>query len=207
MNVLFTYSPFIFMMTLKPHEQMGFKMTNLDIDKESDVKKMIELYEDVFDFNRLNELPFNLKEKKVIRFLVKTVSAFLDKNNASLELRKLITPYLEWDLCEKFKLILKEMGQFLSWGKTTSYKKLGQKMGFGDNYARVIAKAMAANPFPLIFPCHRVLLIDNKIGRKFGVMGGLSLKKMLLEREGVFFFKKKSKEFLLTSSKTFRSEL
>jgi methylated-DNA-[protein]-cysteine S-methyltransferase len=42
---------------------------------------------------------------------------------------------------------------------------------------------MATNPFPIIFPCHRVVGAGGFLG---GFGPGLALKLRLLEREGVF---------------------
>ena len=46
---------------------------------------------------------------------------------------------------------------------------------------------MAANPFPLIIPCHRVIRADGKLG---GFGGGLEMKKNLLEKEGILYTSK-----------------
>jgi len=50
--------------------------------------------------------------------------------------------------------------------------------------ARAVGGALAGNPLPLIFPCHRVIRGDGTLG---GFGGGLDLKKTLLTREGVSF--------------------
>jgi len=41
---------------------------------------------------------------------------------------------------------------------------------------------MAANPFPLIIPCHRTILSDLRLG---GFQCGVKMKKLLLEKEGI----------------------
>ncbi len=48
--------------------------------------------------------------------------------------------------------------------------------------ARVVARALAQNPFPLIIPCHRTVRSDGNLG---GYQGGLAMKKALLEYEGI----------------------
>jgi len=50
------------------------------------------------------------------------------------------------------------------------------------NAARAVGAALAANPFPLIIPCHRVIRADGSLG---GYQGGLKMKQALLRIEGV----------------------
>ena len=52
--------------------------------------------------------------------------------------------------------------------------------------ARAIGGAMAANPVPVIIPCHRVVGANGKL-TGFTAPGGLKLKKYLLLMEGVEF--------------------
>lgn len=63
----------------------------------------------------------------------------------------------------------------------------GEKMTYGEvaamigcpKAARAVGQAMASNPLPLIFPCHRVVAA----GGLGGFSGGLELKNYLLKRE------------------------
>lgn len=50
--------------------------------------------------------------------------------------------------------------------------------------ARAVGNVMAANPVPLIIPCHRTVLSNLRIG---GFQSGIEMKKALLEKEGVVF--------------------
>jgi methylated-DNA-[protein]-cysteine S-methyltransferase len=52
--------------------------------------------------------------------------------------------------------------------------------------ARAVGIVMAGNPFPLIVPCHRTVKSDLHIG---GFQSGVEMKRLLLEREGIFFDK------------------
>jgi len=69
-------------------------------------------------------------------------------------------------------------------GTTASYRQLAWRIG-QPRAARAVGQAMAANPVPLVVPCHRIIGAD---GRLCGFMGGrgsgLTLKKKLLELEG-----------------------
>ncbi len=69
---------------------------------------------------------------------------------------------------------------------------LGQTLGYGEiagqvgspGGARAVGQAMAANRFPLIIPCHRVISGNGGIG---GFSSGIDLKKYLLQLEGAAF--------------------
>jgi methylated-DNA-[protein]-cysteine S-methyltransferase len=50
--------------------------------------------------------------------------------------------------------------------------------------ARAVAHALATNPFPLIIPCHRTVRTSGDLG---GFQGGMAMKRILLEHEGVAF--------------------
>ena len=71
----------------------------------------------------------------------------------------------------------------LDWGETTTYGRIAQELGAGPEAARDVGKAMAANPVPLIVPCHRVLAAGGKIGG-FSAPGGSDTKTRMLELEG-----------------------
>jgi methylated-DNA-[protein]-cysteine S-methyltransferase len=68
-------------------------------------------------------------------------------------------------------------------GMTVSYGTLARSIG-APGAARAVGTALARNPFPLVFPCHRVIRVSGEIGQ-FG--GGTSMKESLLRREGVIF--------------------
>ena len=67
--------------------------------------------------------------------------------------------------------------------ETRSYAWLA-KMAGRPKTIRAAANACGANPIPFLIPCHRVIKSDGTIG---GFSGPLSLKKLLLRREGIRF--------------------
>lgn len=69
----------------------------------------------------------------------------------------------------------------IPFGQTKSYGWLAQQVG-DKSKARAVGSACGANPMPIIIPCHRVIKSDKTLG---GYGGGLSLKRKLLEIEGV----------------------
>ena len=72
----------------------------------------------------------------------------------------------------------------LGWGEATTYGAIARELGAGPEYARDVGQAMAANPVPLIIPCHRVTAAGGKIGG-FSAPGGSVSKARMLELEGV----------------------
>ena len=65
------------------------------------------------------------------------------------------------------------------YGQTRSYHWLACEVG-RPNAARAVGQALAANPLPIIVPCHRVITSQGKLG---GFAGGLALKRHLLKLE------------------------
>ena len=72
----------------------------------------------------------------------------------------------------------------LGWGETATYGAIAKSLGVGPEFARDVGQAMAANPVPLIVPCHRVTAANGKIGG-FSAPGGSLSKARMLEIEGV----------------------
>ncbi|MCW4462152.1 methylated-DNA--[protein]-cysteine S-methyltransferase [Sphingomonas sp. BT-65] len=72
----------------------------------------------------------------------------------------------------------------LGWGETATYGAIARMLGAGPEFARDVGQAMAANPVPLIIPCHRVTAANGRIGG-FSAPGGALSKARMLEIEGV----------------------
>lgn len=66
-------------------------------------------------------------------------------------------------------------------GAVVSYGELASLAG-SPRAARAVGSVMAANPFPLVVPCHRVLKADGKVGQYSGAHGGVT-KTWLLDFE------------------------
>ena len=66
-------------------------------------------------------------------------------------------------------------------GKTTTYGEIAARLG-DRSLSREVGRALGANPFPLVVPCHRVLAAGGKTGG-FSAPGGVSTKLRLLEIE------------------------
>lgn len=67
----------------------------------------------------------------------------------------------------------------IPYGETRSYAEIARQAG-SAGAARAVGQALAANPLPIVVPCHRVIGSNEDL-RGFG--GGLDLKRRLLEME------------------------
>lgn len=79
-----------------------------------------------------------------------------------------------------FQLAVWEECARIPFGETITYGELAARVG-RPKAARAIGNAMNQNPTPLVVPCHRVVGTNDSLGG-YG-MGGLSVKKWLLEHE------------------------
>jgi len=66
-------------------------------------------------------------------------------------------------------------------GQVTTYGELAKAVGL-ENGQRTIGKVMNKNPYPVIIPCHRVIMSTGKIG---GYAYGEKIKSNMLTKEGI----------------------
>jgi methylated-DNA-[protein]-cysteine S-methyltransferase len=66
-------------------------------------------------------------------------------------------------------------------GKITTYGDLAKAVGL-KNGQRLIGKIMNKNPYPVLVPCHRVVMSTGKIG---GYAYGEIVKMKMLSEEGI----------------------
>ena len=69
----------------------------------------------------------------------------------------------------------------LRWGETASYGEVARRAGIPHG-AQAVGQAMAANPLPIVIPCHRVLAAGDRLGG-FSAYGGMLTKEKLLVLE------------------------
>ncbi len=86
----------------------------------------------------------------------------------------------------KFAYILEKLRETVSYGRITTYGELARLC---QTTPRVVGFAMAYNPLPLYFPCHRVVgkqSLGGFGGRANNIqkINGLKWKKYLLDLEG-----------------------
>lgn len=66
-------------------------------------------------------------------------------------------------------------------GQVTTYGELAKAVGL-KNGQRVVGRIMNKNPYPVIIPCHRVVMSTGKIG---GYAFGENIKTKMLSDEGL----------------------
>jgi methylated-DNA-[protein]-cysteine S-methyltransferase len=69
----------------------------------------------------------------------------------------------------------------IPYGRTVTYGELAARLGIPGG-SRAVGRASAANPVPIVVPCHRLVGVG---GRLVGFGGGIELKERLLELEGI----------------------
>lgn len=77
--------------------------------------------------------------------------------------------------------VLKTLKERIPAGKVISYSKLAE-LSLCPHGARAVGTVMKENPFPLYFPCHRVIKADGMLGE---YQQGRNVKKYLLEKERI----------------------
>jgi len=90
---------------------------------------------------------------------------------------------LDFSLCSatQKKVLLAEYEIPRGWVST--YKRIAEHIGI-TNGARVVGNSLAKNPFPIFIPCHRAIRTNGELG---GYQGGETMKRKLLELEGIKF--------------------
>lgn len=66
-------------------------------------------------------------------------------------------------------------------GWVSTYGRIARRLQVPGG-ARAVGRALARNPFPIIIPCHRAIRSNGEMG---GYQGGLDMKRVLLELEGI----------------------
>lgn len=89
---------------------------------------------------------------------------------------------LALDRLTRFQRTVLEALATVPHGATCTYGELGARIG-KPRAAQAIGRAMGANPFPLIYPCHRVIGSNGSL-TGFSAEGGVQLKQHLLRHEG-----------------------
>ncbi len=110
-----------------------------------------------------------------IKALADKIAAFLNGKDIRFPLSM-----LRLDLCSVFQQRVLAAAYAIPRGKISTYQLIAKQLG-KPNAARAVGMALAANPFPLFIPCHRVIRSDGSLG---GYLGGSKMKRALLRKEG-----------------------
>ncbi len=86
---------------------------------------------------------------------------------------------LDLSLCTDFQKRIYAVVRSIPRGETMTYGQVAELAG-SPGAARAVGRAMAANPFAILIPCHRVLAKDGPGGYAYG----RDVKERLLRLEG-----------------------
>lgn len=90
---------------------------------------------------------------------------------------------LHWPLVSDFQRAVYVQALLIKAGGTRSYGDIARAIALGPEGARAVGSALAANPWPLLVPCHRVVSANDKM-TGFSAPGGVRTKTRLLVLEG-----------------------
>lgn len=95
---------------------------------------------------------------------------------------------IDLSTCTPFFRDICRVAQSIPYGEFRTYGELAEIAG-RKGTARAVGRVMAANPLPILIPCHRVVSSDGTL-TGYSASGGLKTKKRLLVMEGLRFDKK-----------------
>jgi methylated-DNA-[protein]-cysteine S-methyltransferase len=110
--------------------------------------------------------------------IMSQIEAFLNGRDIRFSLDR-----VRLDLCSAFQRKVLRAEHAIPRGRISTYNLIAKHVGHAKG-ARAVGTALATNPFPIIIPCHRAIRSDGALG---GYQGGLKMKRVLLEMEGIAF--------------------
>lgn len=96
--------------------------------------------------------------------------------------RRQFTFHIDWDMLRPFQQATLQAVYSVPYGQTRTYAEIAMQINHPNAY-RAVGSANAANPMPLVIPCHRIIGTDGKL-HGYGGKGGLQTKAWLLKMEG-----------------------
>jgi methylated-DNA-[protein]-cysteine S-methyltransferase len=108
--------------------------------------------------------------------LAAEIARFLDGDDVRFPLS-----CVDLSSCSEFQQRVLRAEHAIPRGRVSSYGAIARHLG-APGAARAVGRALATNPFPIVVPCHRAIRGDGGLG---GYQGGVSMKRALLELEGV----------------------
>ena len=126
--------------------------------------------------NKINSISIEINNPRNYKPIMHNVIEQL--NQYFMGIRKKFDISLKLEMPPFYKKVLKEVSE-IPYGQTFSYKNIAMKLNNPRAY-RAVANANAANPIPIIIPCHRVIQSNGSLGN-YG--GGRQLKQILVQIE------------------------
>jgi len=125
----------------------------------------------------LARMPDARFEKDLFAALQRAITAYFE--GACADLAGIVPLCLD-DLAPFSRRLLRACAK-VPFGRTVTYGQLAEMAG-SPGAARAAGQVLAANPLPLVIPCHRVIKADGSLGG-FTAPGGTKLKRRLLKLE------------------------
>lgn len=94
---------------------------------------------------------------------------------------KQFTLPVDWSALKEFQRNVLQRTCEIPYGEVRTYKELALQLG-NPRAARAVGRAQAANPMPIVIPCHRVVGSDQKL-HGYGAGEGIATKEWLLRME------------------------
>lgn len=117
------------------------------------------------------------REQGLARDLRQRIVAYYEGENVDFS----TDPAVDLTDCSPFAQAVLSVCRQIPAGRTQTYAGLAERAGRPCG-ARAAGNALAANPIPLIVPCHRVLRTDGGLGG-FSAPGGTEMKQRMLRHE------------------------
>ncbi len=95
--------------------------------------------------------------------------------------RREFTLPVDWSQMSDFQRLALQAVCAVPYGQTRTYRDIAAQIGH-PLAVRAVGRANAANPMPLVIPCHRLIGVDGSL-RGYGGPGGVELKAWLLKME------------------------
>ncbi len=92
---------------------------------------------------------------------------------------------VDWSICAKmssFQEEIRDVVGLIPYGETRTYGWVARHLG-RVQLARAVGRALSANPFPLLVPCHRV---QSEPARRFLGQDFFDIKQILLKKEELY---------------------
>lgn len=111
-----------------------------------------------------------------VKALATRIGSFLEGEDIAFSL-----DLLAFENCSSFQQRVLRAEHAIPRGCVSTYGRIAAHLGTPGG-ARAVGNALAGNPFAVLIPCHRAIRSDMRLG---GYQGGASMKRALLEMEGL----------------------
>jgi methylated-DNA-[protein]-cysteine S-methyltransferase len=135
-----------------------------------------KLKSEIKALNSFNQIM--VKSTSSITVLGNKIQQFFQGENVKFDME-----FIDFSVCYEFQRRVLFAESSIPKGWISTYKRIANHLRIPSG-ARVVGKALAKNPFPIVVPCHRATKTNGDLG---GFQEGINMKRALLEMEGIEF--------------------